>query len=423
MARRGKRVAIALAIGGTLIGQLSAKNADAEDLSSIVAHAREQVENGAYAQAITTLATLPSHDVPQALAVEAGLLETTAALVSKGQAAGEAACAKAIVASGYDPEVARDQSPKVRAACRTAAAAERGKRVERAKVSFGDLMFDTPEVAWQPVRVSTTSTSTPPPWLHVIARVSSSALEGTFDLALAPSLEGPLRGTLDSSWIRPKAKISIDLIAQDKYGDLGPLGQHREITVPTAEALVALGDLPSGATVTVDDAKAEPTPQGKVAITPGAHTIALEIGDASASTKVDAQRGSVTSVALSPQRSTTRRTLAVIATGATVTLGVAGGVFLLVANSRKREIEELAAKREPGTGLPATSYADVQSKESDRKTFSTVGTALLIGGGATAVTALALWVWPSSGSGPAAKKTGSLTPLVGPGSLGLAGTF
>ncbi|HZF53335.1 MAG TPA: hypothetical protein VE093_32005 [Polyangiaceae bacterium] len=401
------------------------REAAAQDLSVIVARAREQTENGAYAEALRTLAALPKSNVPPALAVEAGLLETTAALVVKGADAGQAACSKAVIAAGYDPEVAREQSPKVRAACKAAAAEERRQRLARANVKLSDLDVQKPEVAWQPIRISATSSQLPP-WLRVMARVTSSALEGSFDLALAPSLEGPLRGTLDPSWMRPKARIKVELVAQDKFGDLASPPQASEVEVPAAEARVALGEVPSGAVVSVDGTEVKPEPTGTVAVSPGSHTIKMELEDgASASTKVDVPRGSVARVALSPQTSG-GRALAWIATGTSVALGAAGGVMLFSAASRASEIEELSQKREAGTDLPATEYSEIASKNEDRQTFATVGTVLLIGAGVTAAAAITLWVWPA-GKASDAKASAAARPLVtariGPTSIGIAGSF
>lgn len=427
---------LAAALAGTPRG------AAAQDLSVIVARAREQTENGAYADALKTLAALPSSGLPPTLAVEAGLLETTAALVAKGEAAGQQACAKAVVAAGYDPEVAREQSPKVRAACRAAAAEERKQRLGRAGVTLTELKVETPEVAWQPIRISATA-SQAPPWLRVVARVTSSVLEGSFDLALAPSLEGPLRGTLDPSWMRPKARIKVALVAQDKFGDLASPPQSAAVDVPSAEALVALGEVPEGATVSLDGSDVKPGPGGRIPVAPGSHTVELELPDgAAASTKVDVERGAVARVALSPQKSG-GRTLAWIATGASVALGAVGGVMLLNAASRASEIEELSAKREPGSGLPATEYSEIASKNDERQTFATVGTALLIGAGVTAAAAITLWALPSGSSKPAAEKKaltrpgspGSARPArakpgiagvavrVGPASIGVTGSF
>ena len=400
-----------------------------QDLSVIVARAREQTENGAYADALRTLNALPKSGVPTALAVEAGLLEATAALVAKGAEAGQTACSKAIIAAGYDPDVAREQSPKVRAACKAAAAEERSKRLSRSNVTLSALEVQKPQVAWQPIRISATASQVPP-WLRVVARVTSSALEGSFDLALAPSLEGPLRGTLDPSWIRPKARIKVELVAQDKFGDLAAPPQATEVEVPAAEARVALGEVPSGASVSVDGTEVKPDSAGTVAVEPGTHTIKMELSDgAAASTKVDVQRGNVAQVALSPQRSG-GSTLAWIATGTSVALGAAGGVMLFSAASRASEIEELSQKREEGTGLPATEYSEIASKNEDRQTFATVGTVLLIGAGVTAAAALTLWLWPDGSSSKAsdAKASASgqgprIAARIGPTSIGFAGTF
>jgi hypothetical protein len=420
---RAGALAAAIAIAACVSGQARA----AQDLAGIVAKAREQVENGAYADALRTLAALPKQDLPPALAVEASLLETQAALVTRGADAGASACAKAVVASGYDPEVARDQSPKVRSACRAAADKERRGRLAGAGVKLGELEVEQPEVAWQPVRISATASSAPA-WLRVVARIKSSALEGSFDLPLAPSPDGPLRGTLDPSWIRTKAKIDITIVAQDKFGDLAVTDAKASIEVPAAEAMVSLGEVPSSARVLVDGDRVTPDEDGRVALSPGKHTVEMELDSgASASAKVDLQRGSVARVALSPQRGG-GRTLAWVATGSAVVLGAVGGVLLVNAALRKSEIEDLAGRREPGTALPATDYAEIKARDDERKLFTNVGLGLAIGGGAVGVAALTLWLLPEGGGSkkPAKKEAsahGTWTPLIGPGTVGVAGTF
>ncbi|UQA59622.1 hypothetical protein [Polyangium aurulentum] len=416
------------ALAAALVIACGAGDASAsQDLAGIVARAREQVENGSYADALRTLAALPKNDVPPALAIEASLLETTAALVTKGADAGAAACARAVVASGYDPEVARDQSPKVRTACRASAEKERRGRLAAAGVKISDLEVEQPEVAWQPVRISATASSAPP-WLRVVARIKSSALEGSFDLPLAPSPDGPLRGTLDPSWIRAKAKIEIAIVAQDKFGDLAVTEEKASIQVPAAEALVALGDVPSSARVLVDGDRVTPDEEGRVAVSPGKHTVEMELDTgASSSAKVDLQPGGVARVALSPQRGS-GRTLAWVATGSAVVLGAVGGVLLINAAQRKGEIEELAGRREPGTQLPATDYAEIKARDDERRLFTNLGMGLAIGGGAVGVAALTLWLLPEGGGSkkPAkkdARASGTWMPLIGPGSVGVTGTF
>lgn len=396
----------------------------AEDLAGIVAKAREQTENGAFADALKTLSQLPKNDLPATLAVEAGLLEATAALVTKGEAGGQAACAKAIVASGYDPEVARDQSPKVRGVCRTAAEKVRKERIEQAGVKLGAISVANPDVAWQPVRLSA-DVDKAPAWLRVVARVRSSAFENSFDLPLAPSPEGPLRGTLDPSFIRPGATLEISLVAQDKFGDLLVTSDKQGLTVPKREALISFGDVPPSARVFVDDKPVEWDAAGRVAVEPGKHQVSMELGDASASAKVDVERGAIASVALSPQKSG-GKTLPWIATGSAVVLGAVGGVLLGTAAVRKSEIEELAAQREPGTNLPATNYSDIKSREDERKLFSNLGLGFAIGGAVVGAAAVTLWLWPSGRSkspSKGANESFTVQPQIGLGFAGLSGRF
>jgi len=371
------------------------RRAHAQDVAALVAKARDQVEGGNYQDALRILSQLESKDLPPAVAVDAALLETTATIVVKGQDAAIASCERAVVASGYDPEVARDTSPKVRAACREAAKKVRGGRLAREKVVVGELEPDKPEVAWQPIRVRA-SAKPFPSWLKFVARVSSKQLNGSFDLALVPAEEGKLFGTLDASWIHPNDTISVALVAQDKFGDLGEPVKTATITVPKAEGMIALGSVPSDAVVTVDGSRVTPDASGRIAVTPGSHEVEMFQGDASASTEVDVARGSVARVALSPSESSSNA-LAWIATGTSVACLATGGVLMLVADGRRSDIEEAAAAREPGTDLPATDYSTIQGLEDDRQTFSTAGTVLLIAGGVTGVLAATLWLWPSGG--------------------------
>lgn len=399
--------------------------ATAQDLSSIVARAREQNESGSYAAALKTLERLPAKGLPKALAIDAALLETTASLVERGPEAAAKACAKAIVAADYDPEVARELSPKVRSVCADAATSERGARLDRAGVKVTGFTVQAPEVAWRPVRVQV-DTSAAPKGLRMVARVTSSALEGSFDLALAPSVEGPLRGTLDAAWIRPTSKLEIDLIAQDKFGDLGAPIQSTTLAVPAVEAMVLLGEVDSDARVTVDGDAVKVGDAGGVPVSPGSHTIALALpSGASASTRVDVKQGNIVRVALSPQRPNTARTLAWVATGTTVALGAVGGVLMLTADGQRAEIEALSAKREPGSDLPATSYADIRSKDDERKLFTNIGAGLLIAGAVTGAAAITLWLLPSGGSSSTHDKSAGLTvrPIVGLGGAGISGSW
>jgi len=400
--------------------------ARAQDLSAIVAKAREQVDSGAYAQALTTLGPIfAKKDLPKALGVEAALLETTASLVAKGADAAQAACARAIVFADYDPDVAREQSPKVRAACKAAAVAERGKRLGKDKITVEKLTVEKAEVAWSPLHLSTKASSVPA-WLRVVARLRSSALEGSFDLALAPSQEGPLKTTLDPSWARPGVTLTIELHAQDKFGDLEMIGTPTIIAVPKIEALLTLGQVADSAKVSVDGKVVKPDAEGRVPVEPGPHSVAIELSDgATANAKVEVPRGAVTKVALSPQKAGGGRPVAWISAGTGLAAAATGLVLMIVADARRREIEDLASQREPGSQLPATDYADVKAKDEERKTFTAVGAGMLIGAGALAITATILFAIPDGGGGQKKAATRIVplaAPLPGGAWVGLAGS-
>ena len=400
--------------------------AAAQDVAALVSRAREQVEGGSYPEALRTIALLESKELPPAVAVEAALLETTATIVVRSAEAAATACERAVVASGYDPEVARDQSPKVRAACREASKKVRGGRLAREKIRVGELEPSKPEVAWQPVRLRA-SADPRPDWLKFVARVSSKRLQGAFDVALVPDDEGRLFGTLDASWLHPGDVLTIALVAQDKHGDLGDPVKRATMEVPKAEGMIALGAVPDDAIVRVDGQRVTPGEGGRIPVAPGPHEVEMLQGDASASTEVDVQRGSVARVALSPSVSSSNA-LAWIATGTSVACLATGGVLMLVADGRRADIEEASAQREPGTSLPATDYADIQSIEDERVTFSTAGTVLLIAGGATAVLATTLWLWPSGGGSSddaeeEAAPEGEVAVSASPGWIGVRGSF
>lgn len=410
-----------LALVASVALQLGAPcSAQAQDVAAVVAKARDQIDNGNFQDGLRTLSALKGRNVPPQLAIEAGLLETTALLVQGPDQAG-AACGRAVIAAGYDPEIARDLSPKVRDVCRAAAKKVRGDRLsaDKEKVAVGELALEAPEVAYKPVRISTT-VDKKPSWLRMVARVESSGLEGTFDVPLIPSDEGPLLGTLDPSWIRPNAKLTVKLVAQDKFGDLGDAIHTKKIDIPAREAAVALGKIPSDATITVDGEKVKADAEGRVAATAGKHEVRLSLpSGAYAETSVELARGTVAQVALSPQQQSPSRVLPWITTGTSLALFAAGGVLLINAQARKSELEDAAQQREPGTELPASDYATLKGIDDERVLFQNVGFGLLGGGGAVAVAALVLWLVPSGGGSSSA----ALSPMVAPGFVGVRGTF
>jgi hypothetical protein len=393
--------------------------ASAQDIASVVAKARDQVEGGNFQDALRTLSMIKNKTLPPQVAVDASLLETTALLVVQGPDAATTACQKAVTASGFDPEVARDQSPKIRDACRAAAKQVRAGRLAAEGVELSKLDVKAPEVAYQPIRVSAEATKRPA-WLKVVARVKSSELESAFDVPLIPSQEGPMLGTLDPSWIRPGSKLRVALVAQDKFGDLGQPASEVSIDVPKAEAAIALGTVPKGAKVALDGDPAKPDGGGRIATTPGKHEVSMTLEDGSyAEAEVELRRGLVTRVALAPQAPSPSRVGPWIATGTSVALLVAGGVLLINAESRRSELEEAAARREPGTDLPASDYADLAEIDDERLIFQNVGIGLMAGGGALAVLATVLWLVPTDGSSASA----SIRPELGPGYFGVSGTF
>jgi hypothetical protein len=193
--------------------------------------------------------------------------------------------------------------------------------------------------------------------------------------------------------------------------------------------MVNVGPVPKGAKLTLDGKEVTADADGHVPTTPGSHDVELTLsGGATASTNVDLKRGTVTRLALSPQAPTASRILPWIATGTAAALVTAGAVLLVNAQSRRSQLQTAAALREPGTDLPATDYKDLQTIDAERRTFTTVGFGLLIAGGGTAILATTLWLIPSGSSHPStAPKTARLAPtiapIVGPGMLGVSGSF
>ena len=391
----------------------------ADDAASIVARARDQIDSGNYAAAASTLGLLRGKTLPPQLAIDAALIETTAALVNQGQDPAIAACSRAVVAAGFDPEVARDLSPKVREICKTAAKKVRGERLASEKIVVGKLSVQALSVAYEPVRISTT-VDKKVPWLRVVARVEASGIEGAFDVPLIPSDEGPLLGTLDASWIRPKSTLTVKLVAQDRFGDLSTPLDTKQLQVPAAEAAIALGVIPKGAVIKLDGEKVAADAKGIVAASAGKHEISLTLeSGASAEADVELSRGKVAQVGLVPQESSPSRALPWVATGTSLALLAAGGVLLINAEARRSELEDKASEREPGTGLPANDYATLKSIDDERTLFQNVGIGLLAGGGGVAIAATILWLVPIGGSSSSAR----IVPVIAPGYGGARVTF
>lgn len=401
-----------------------ARGAHAQDMSSVVAKAREQMDGGNYQEGIRTLSTLKGKSLPPQLAIEVALLETTAALVNQSADAASEACGRAVIAANYDPEVARELSPKVREACKAAAKKVRGERLAAAKVNPEQLVVEQPSVAYQAVRLSS-KVAEMPSWLRVIARIESSSLEGSFDVPLVPSDEGALLGTLDSAWIRPSSKLTLRLVAQDRFGDLSDALDTATISVPANEAAISLGEVPTGGVVELDGDRVTPDERGRVAAAPGAHEVRLTLpSGAYAEAEVELERGSVAQVTLAPSEQGPSRVWPWIATGTALALGVAGGVLLINHQLRLADLEEASAEREPGTGLPSREYAELAALDEERLTFLYAGIGTLAGAGAVGVLATVLWLVPTGGSAPAEPpKDAWIAPMLSPAMMGVIGGF
>jgi hypothetical protein len=394
--------------------------AHAQDLSAIVARASEQMDAGNFADGMRTLASLRGKTLPPQLAVEVALLETTGSLVTSTPDAARDACGRAIVAAGYDPDVARERSPKVREVCKAAAKKVRADRLAEGKVAPSKLEVERPEVAHQAVRLST-KVEKIPAWLRMIARVQSSELEGTFDVPLVPSDDGALLGTLDSAWTRPRSKLTIKLVAQDRFGDIGDPIHAEELTIPAHEAAISLGSVPSGGRVEVDGERVTPDDAGRVPASAGKHEVKLTLpSGAYAETEVELVRGTVAQVTLAPSEQGPSRVAPWIATGTSLALGVAGAVLLVNAELRRSDLEEAAAEREPGTGLPLREYSELEGIDSERRTFLYAGLGVLGGAGAAAVLATILWLVPSGGGGEPPAEAAVL-PVISPSFIGVVG--
>jgi len=237
-------------------------------------------------------------------------------------------------------------------------------------------------------------------------------------------------GTLDASWIRPKAKLTIKLVAQDRFGDLGAELDVRKLDVPAAEAAIALGTVPKGAIIKLDGNTVTADDKGRVPATAGKHVISLTLeSGASAEADVELARGAVAQVGLVPQEPSPSRALPWVATGTAFALVVAGGVLLINAEARRSELEDKAAEREPGTGLPANDYATLQNIDDERTLFQNVGIGLLAGGGGVAIAATILWLVPIGGGSSRSsslwshRSSARLTPVISPEFIGLRGAF
>ena len=399
---------------------MSARVANAQDMSAVVARAREQMDAGNYTDGMRTLSSLRGKTLPTQLAIEVALLETTGSLVSQSAEAAREACGRAVVAAAYDPDVARELSPKVREVCKAAAKKVRADRLTEAGVKPSPLEVEKPSVAYQAVRFSAKLAKSAP-WLRMIVRVESSALEGSFDVPLVPSEEGLLLGTLDSAWIRPKSKLTLRLVAQDRFGDLGDAIHSETVSVPENEAAISLGAIPEGGRVRLDGDDIKPDGAGLIPATAGSHEVRLTLpSGAYAETSVELARGGLAQVTLAPSEQEPSRVWPWVTTGTALALGVAGGVLLINSELRKNDLEDAAAEREPGTDLPVSDFADIESIDSERTTFLYAGIGILAGAGAVGILATVLWLVPGGGAEPAQS---AIMPVVGPGFVGVTGRF
>jgi hypothetical protein len=117
--------------------------------------------------------------------------------------------------------------------------------------------------------------------------------------------------------------------------------------------------------------------------------------------------------------------------GSFVAFGVGGiglglaAVFAAQASSKHKDADarntELCGERKPCTAANQAEITELDKKANDAKSLANVG---LIVGGVGLAAGVTLLVLSMGGSNDgAAPKTGSITPYVGPSSLGLSGTF
>jgi hypothetical protein len=369
---------------------------------------------------------LPMHDatgVPTALTVEAALLESSAYIALQQQAAAVAACRRGIVAANYDPEIAREQAPRVQAACRIAAAEARTALVEERRIAIGDVQVTSARVAWNPIRITA----------QIRGNVTNLVTEAevrindnsAFTVVLRDAGGGIRSGSIDANLGVPGGRIQVVPLVRDEFGILVRSETPTTYIVPEDEAAVRFNAGSDEGPLEVDgrSTRARVRVGDVVPLPLGSHVLEVRTPRGRSHAAINLRRGEIALLTLHSEAGSNALDIARWSStvGAVALLG-AGGVFYFLAASAGNQLAGYAeTARDPQTGLPLIQWSDVAPIDETRATNQNIAIGLFAGGAALAVVAIVTWAIPHPNSRRESRRTNAFE--LRPGLSGLAITF
>ena len=211
-----------------------------EPAGNLVARARAAFEQLEFEQTVRLLQPLHTRaGVPPLLAVQAALLETNALVAQQLTPAAIEACQRAVRFANFDPDVARDQSPRVQAVCHTAADQARREFVSSRHIRIATVNVITGPVAWNSVALQ----------IRIEGDLTGLTALAEVSVAGAPPAAVNLPGTgqtlrvaaLDANLAVPRARIEVTPIVRDAFGVLARAESATIATVSANESAVRFG--------------------------------------------------------------------------------------------------------------------------------------------------------------------------------------
>lgn len=370
-----------------------------ESVGERINRARSLLDQLEFEQAVGLL--IPLHDapgIPETLRVEAALLETNALVAMQRQPDAIAACVRAVEHANYNPDVAREQSPRTQAACRTAAEQARHDLIGRRSLAIRNVGISTGPVAWNPVRVEVGFDGDLTGLTTQAEVVVGTGQPFTVNL---PNTGQPTRtAILEASLAAPNADVRVTPMIRDSFGVLVRSDSASTARIPTPEAAVQFalgsdeGPLRVDGTSTGRRAQVGDT----LPLSVGPHSIEVQArSGVTARASVTLHRGEIATLTLHGTSGTTARD--VVKWGSTI-VGVAGlaagAVFQFLAYSNALQLTQFANQRDDATGQPLIDWQAGAPIQRSLQVNQNLATGLFIGGGVLAGVAIVLWALPSN---------------------------
>lgn len=392
-----------------------------EEVGNRLADARRALEDVEYERVVALLMPLrTARDLPAALGTEAALLETTALVALQRTEQATEACRRAVALAGYDPTIARNQSPRVQAVCTTAAEQARRELIATRRIGIGEAVIRPGEVAWTPTRVEVRFDGD----LSGLVTQAEVAIgdQPAVTVGLPASGQPTRVVTLDANDAAPGARVSVTPLVRDAHGVLVRAPNATVATISRDEAAVRFGTGSDEGPLRVDGVPVarRATVGSLVPLEPGPHTIVVASPSGEARAQIRLRRGEVALLTMRSSRGVSALdVLRWTTTGLAVVAAGTGGVFQVFAAANANQLEIAANTRDPATGLPSIRYSDVAYLDENRQQFQSIALGLFIGAGVSAALATVLWVVPG-GSRAAPARTVGVAPTRGGGALSIS---